>query len=67
MARTGWFEDKTISRVIVKRCLQLREDPVQDQAALHALLHRFYRQAESLDDYDVYRREYILIRKIRLS
>jgi hypothetical protein len=48
--------DRQIRWLIVKRDLQLGGEPVEDKARLMELLRADFQQVESLDNYDVYRR-----------
>jgi hypothetical protein len=48
--------DKNIRWVIVKQDLQLEEDPVESRDHLIELLERDFEQVESLNNYDIYRR-----------
>jgi len=48
--------EKNIRWVIVKQDLQLEEDPVENRAHLIELLERDFEQVESLNNYDIYRR-----------
>ncbi|HVS82047.1 MAG TPA: hypothetical protein VHE60_09965 [Pyrinomonadaceae bacterium] len=48
--------DKNIRWVIVKQDLQLEEDPVENRDHLIELLEQDYEQVESLNNYDIYRR-----------
>jgi hypothetical protein len=43
--------------LVVKRDLQLGQDPVEEKDRLIELLRRDFEQVESLDNYDVYRRK----------
>ncbi len=48
--------DKNIRWVIVKQDLQLEEDPVENRDHLIELLEKDFEQVESLNNYDIYRR-----------
>src|SRR5712691_481481 len=48
--------DKNIRWVIVKQDLQLEEDPVENRDHLIELLEQDFEQVESLNNYDIYRR-----------
>jgi hypothetical protein len=48
--------DKGIRWVIVKQDLQLEEDPVENRDRLIELLEKDFEQVESLNNYDIYRR-----------
>jgi hypothetical protein len=48
--------DKDIRWVIVKQDLQLEEDPVENRDRLIELLEQDFEQVESLNNYDIYRR-----------
>lgn len=43
--------------LIVKRDLQLGNEPVEDKERLLELLHQDFKQVEKLDNYDIYRRK----------
>ena len=47
---------RNVRWVIVKRTLQLREEPVAFRAQLMGLVARDYEKVESLNNYDIYRR-----------
>jgi hypothetical protein len=48
--------DRNVRWVIVKQDLQLEEDPVENRDHLIELLEQDFEQVESLNDYDIYRR-----------
>jgi hypothetical protein len=48
--------EKNIRWVIVKQDLQLEEDPVENRDRLIELLEKDFEQVESLNNYDIYRR-----------
>jgi 4-amino-4-deoxy-L-arabinose transferase-like glycosyltransferase len=49
--------ERNVRWVIVKRQLQLQEEPLAFRAQLLQLLARDYKRVESLDNYDIYRRK----------
>jgi len=49
--------ERNVRWVIVKRQLQLQEEPLAFRAQLLQLLALDYKRVESLDNYDIYRRK----------